>query len=139
MAGTPIAGTEGRVTVNGTTINLRKWSVTPQVDDITTTNFESTGGDGKTYEEGIVDNNIRKCEISFEGFWDSAQNPHNNPPNLKAGTRVTNVHLYVKKTGNKRFEFTAMRILSVPVQVEVEGKVELVVNGKSDGEFSYPT
>lgn len=137
MAGTPLSGTEGRVEVNGTVINLRKWSVNPQVNDIVTTNFESTGTDDMTYEEGIS-TGVRSCEISFEGFWDSGANPHASPPNFKAGQTIFSVFLYVRKTGNRRFEFAGMRILSVPVSVEVDGKVELVVNGRSNQEFSYP-
>lgn len=132
VTGTPIAGYEGRVEINGTVVKLEKWSVTPQAQDIKTTNFESGG-----FDEGIT--GIRSADIEFSGFWDAASNPHSNPPGFQAGDILTNVYLYVRVTGNRRFTFPKMRVISVPVQNSVEGRVELSVRGKSDGPFTYPS
>lgn len=133
---TPLAGTNGRVEANGLTIWLDKWSVNPTAADIDATTFESIVG-GICYDDGITGK--VSCDIEFSGYWDADQNPHSNPPGFRAGLIIPNVYLYVNKSGNRRFAFLYMRVLTVPVQCELNGRVELSVKGKSKGAWSYPS
>lgn len=137
MAGTPLAGTNGRVEIGGLAITQAKYSVKPQANWMPSTNFESVGTDGFVYEEGIF--GIRKADVSFSGFWDAAQNPHAAPVGLVAGAILSNVNLYVNKTGNRRFAFASFAVVDVTVDEDVNGMLMISVNGKSNGIIVYPT
>ena len=129
---TPISGTEGRVEVNGTVLNLSKWSVNPTVAPLPYKHFESSGYDSPI--AGFI-----TCEIDVEGDWDADANPHADPPNFKAGQILTNVYLYVRRTGSRRFAFPSALVVSVPVSNEAEGKVRVSCKLQSRGSFTYPT
>lgn len=131
VIGTPIPGSDGRVQYNGGNLNLDSWKVTPQGGDIPTTHFESGG-----YEEGIVGNGV--CDIEFSGFYDRA-----NPPFSVVGLTVgvkSPLKLFTTKAGNGFFSFPSWRLLSAPVEHNVDNKTaHISFKGKSDGVWFYPT
>lgn len=128
----PVSGKKGKITLNGTTVKLKKWSVNPQSQDHDSTNFESEG-----FGEGL--GGIREADVNFEGDWDSAQNPHDDPPNIMDGEVITDVRLYIDRDNSLFFDFDEIRIISVPVNQEVRGVCQISVSAKTNGEFSYPT
>jgi hypothetical protein len=131
--GTALAGKNGRISVNGTNIHANKYKLNFTADDLPTRTYESLGKDS-----GIP--GFEGCEISIDGYWDADQNPHSSPPNFRVGQTITgNIYFYVNRTGNRRYRFTSVRVLAVPVQSEAEGLVTLSVTMKSNGDWSYPT
>lgn len=128
---TAVAGHEGRFTTGGVNLYLNKWSINFTADDITTRTFESSG-----YDSGI--GGFIGAEVSIEGYWDLDQSPHASPPGFRVGLAITgSTYLYVRKTGNRRYVFTSLRVLSVPVQNESEGKCMYSVTMKSNGAWTY--
>lgn len=131
MAGTPIAGFNSRVQIGGVNFNVDKWSVTPQIGDIPSTNFESGG-----YEEGITGNSV--AEIEFSGFYDEG-NPPFTTGGLTAGVKTTELRIYVKKTTNSYFRFPEWRLLSAPTNSDADNKrVEFSIRARSNGIWYYP-
>ncbi len=137
-AGTALAGTGGRVTVDSVNLRAGKWSAEPQVNDLITTNFESVGNDDHTYEEGITDG-VRACPITIEMFWDKGQDPHADPPNLKAGETIGPVELFLAKTGVQPFSCEQVRVLSTPIVVDLDDKVMITIQGRTNGQYTYPS
>jgi hypothetical protein len=134
--GTPLAGTGGRASVDGVNLRADKWQATPAVNDLVTTNFESVGDDGFTYEEGIM-TGIRSCELSIELFWDADQEPHTDPPNLRPGVIISDVLLYVSRDLTP-FTADEVRVTSVPIVTELNGVVRMTVVGRTNGQFTLP-
>jgi hypothetical protein len=134
VTGTPIAGTDGRVTtgVSNFVINADEFRVTPVVDVIKTTNFESN-----SKHEVIPGND--KADVTIKGFWDLSKNPGASPPNFKVGQFVLNTKLYTTKTGTKFFDFPRLLVVSTPVVNTAEGRVDIEVSFTTDGTYSYPT
>jgi hypothetical protein len=128
--GIPIAGTEGRFQVNNLNLNLDGWDVTLEAADLPSENFESNG-----FREGIF--GFLGGEVSAEGFWDAGLAPHANPPNLVAGTDLVNVKLFVRRTGNRAYNFPSFRLLSVRVNNRADGMVRVSIRGRSNGTFTY--
>jgi hypothetical protein len=128
--GIPIAGTEGRFQVNGQNLNLESWDCSLEAADLPTENFESNG-----FREGIF--GFIGGEVSAEGFWDAGLPPHANPPNLQAGTDLTNVKLFVRKTGNRAYNFPSFRLLSVRTSNRADGRVNISIRGRSNGTLTY--
>lgn len=132
MAGQPIAGTDGRVSIQGVNLNVEKFTVTPSATDIDGFNFESQG-----YDEGITGK--KSCDIEFEGFLDATQSPFANPPDLIPGQIIGPGLFYTSKSLNKVCSFPLMRILSTPITNEANGRVNYSVSAKSQGPFTLQT
>lgn len=131
VTGLPYSGIDGEVESAGTEIRLSKWQVTPRVPANKTTNFTSQG-----FREQVK--TVAEVEVTCSGFWDGNLNPHQNPVNLKAGMFLSNLKLYVSRTDDLFFEFPSFYVETVPVQNDVDGKVELTFTGWNDGPFTYP-
>src|SRR5262245_38162365 len=90
-----IAGKNGRVSVNNGA------SVLTGVQD--TVNESSDEIDVTTFECPLSSTNETLCsefvhrpvtaEVSIDGIWDPAFNPHNDPPNIRASATLTNLLL----------------------------------------------
>ena len=127
---TAVAGKEGRFQINGANLHLNSWKINFTADDLPTRTFESFG-----FDSGIT--GFVGAEIDIEGYWDLDQNPHRSPPGFIIGATLTgNIYLYIRKTGSRRYRFTSLRILSIPVQNECEGKVMYQVKMKSNGNWT---
>lgn len=128
---TPVAGKEGRFQIGGVNLQLNSWKINFTADDLPTRTFESSG-----YDSGIT--GFIGAEIDIEGYFDLDQTPHASPPGFRPGAIITgSIYLYVRQTGNRRYRFTSVRVLSVPIQNEVEGKVMYQVKMKSNGSWTY--
>jgi len=156
-----VAGKQGRVQVNGVNLNLDKWKVTLHAVDIPTTNFEDDDGTN-TFTSGIT--GPREADLEFNGFFDTkvggvaATTPFSGPAGVTpgAGTVQLSPGLYVptnpiklwpKKAAaladppaNTGFVFTGgVRIIQSAVDNDVNGRVNLAFQGKSNGVFTVPT
>lgn len=134
-----IAGTDGRISINGTNLNLTKWVIDPQSANIKTTNFESSFNTDSTpqmCEESIQ--GILSTKIDFSGSWDLGQPPTTNPPNLRPGNQLANSNLYISKNNNKFFSFPLINVLEFKTSNDVEGKVNVDFSGVAVGAWLYP-
>ncbi len=136
MAGTPLAGTNGRIQIGGVALTQAKWSVRPKGNLLPSTNFESVGTDGNTYFEGIF--GVRECDVTFSGFWDAAANPHTTF-NLVGGATISNVEIFCNRAGNRRWVFAYFLVIEPSVDDDVNGMLNISVTGKANGQFVYPT
>ena len=135
MAGTPLAGVNGRVAIGGVALTQAKWSVKPKGILLPSTNFESVAADGLTYAEQIF--GIRSAAVTFSGFWDAAANPHVTF-GIVGGAQILNVQIFLTKTINKCFAFPFFSVEDVTVDDDVTGLLTISVSGMSNGPFTYP-
>ena len=126
QTGKPRSGKNGRLSVNGTTVNATSWAVQSQSDWQDVTNFETQG-----YAEGVF--GIRSASVQLELYWNNAQNPFDNPPNLKDGQILDSVLLYINVTDIKFYSFTKLAIVSCSLQTPVRGVVTYSIQAASDG------
>jgi len=132
MAGADIfTGTNGAFDVNGQTLALDSWNVNIEASEIDGFNFTSQG-----FHESTTGR--KKASISFSGYWDSSQNPSQNPVNLRAGSTATNLYCDLDATTDFRWEFANVLILSVASSLTADGRVEFSGNAVSQGSFKYP-
>lgn len=137
MAGTPVSGTDGRVTVNGVNLNTESWEINEHADDIETTSFESVGTDNITYEEGITGK--VGADISLEMFWDASLVPTSSPPNLKRGQIIGPIVCFTSKTLNEFYNFPSVRVLRCRPKASAKGGyVGYSVQAKSNGQYTTP-
>ena len=125
-----LAGKNGNVTVDGTNVNIEEWDVTDTSNEEETTHSGSNG-----FMEGIP--TILSATGSFKGTWDANANPYDDPPALVPGTFLTN--LVLNFDGSASWSFPKAFVQNAQVTNNVRGKIEWVVNFRSDGTFSRPT
>lgn len=120
-----------QVVVNGThNLLANRWTVQCKTEEIDVTTWESN-----RYTKvlpGTVD-----AEVTVEGFWNAAQNPHQDPPNIRAGATI-NLSLYLNQVGGDSFDFATFLVTSVSVEAEVRGCMRLNFSGRANGSFLLP-
>ncbi len=137
MAGTPLAGTNGRVKIGNVALTQAKWSVRPKGNLLPSTNFESADPlTGIAYFEGIF--GVRECDVTFSGFWDAAANPHTTF-GLIGGAVISNVQIFVSRAVSQCFSFSSFLCIDVSVDDDVNGMLMISVTGKANGSFTYPS
>jgi hypothetical protein len=114
-------GGEGKVTVNGTDMNIDKWSATESISD----NKVTTTGDydpatGRLYDRHL--GGATSLAGSFEMPYDSANDPW--PGSIRAGSIVTNLIL-TKSTGH---------VITCPLAFITSVAID---QGGTDGVFKY--
>lgn len=128
--GTPLAAKNARVQIEAVNINMASWNVSMNTQDIDVTSFE----DGGFY---VPLAGVRKAEVRVKGYWDSGDNPHDDPPDIQDGEALTNVRLYPDQNAGDYWDFPAMMVTGVTISAEVNGKVEIEFTAVSNGTFVY--
>lgn len=102
-----IAGFNGRIKINGTTLRANSYSITCSADLPEVTNFES-GGIGQ-YIPGV-----RDWELSFDAHYFTEDNPFRAGPIIVNGATLNNIEVFLNKAvaGNK-WVFSTMLVMSV--------------------------
>jgi len=139
MAGFPLTGKDGRISIGGTTLALSSWSVKSDANGIEFTNFTSVAdrnGEPTLFYEGTTGK--KTLEFTVKGMWDADENPMDDPPNLDAGSLLDTVVLYVSVTNDIGWTIPEAIVLSTPVTNEVNGKVEFEASCKATGQFYRP-
>lgn len=119
-----------RVDVDGVKILANRWTANVKTDELDVTTFESDRyGD---FIPGIVE-----ADVSVEGFFDSANNPHEDPPNIRAGAVIT-LTLYTDDVASDHFDFPFFLVTSCSVEAEVRGALRISFTGRNKGIFRMP-
>lgn len=129
---TPYVGKNARVQVAATNLYKSMWRVSERSTDIDTYNFES-GGYGEQSMGKI------QAEFTFSGYWDSAQNPHTDPPNLNPGQSITGVKLYLNTTDDVYWDIPNAEVISATTTAEADSTIKYEVTCKSHGSYTRPT
>jgi hypothetical protein len=125
-------GKLAKTTVNGTDINGNGWSVDPTADDVDVTGTRSAG-------YGACITGVRRATFTMTLIWDALANPLDNPPNLKAGSTITNTKLYLNGLTSPFWSFPFAKVIGTPMEAKVGDALAITVNCKSDGAFAEPT
>lgn len=126
-----------RLGPGGVTLTVKSWSVTPEVDEIDTTNTEGSGN----YE---CIGGIRKITINIEFDTDSAQNHFDvattvgGTSGLRPGVIVTPIELYWQNTTGPFWRATAL-VKTTPNMNNVKEANKNTVTLVGTGTFLYPT
>lgn len=140
MASTPIEGRNGRFQVNTFNANVEQFSGEVSTDRVDATGFEDQiAATGRT-EQVIVDG-IDKAVVNVKGFVDASQMPAGANLNLKQGSVLTNVFLYLHKTaggGLRRLAISRALVLKVNYTVQVKDKIMFDCNIESSGVSGTP-
>jgi hypothetical protein len=127
------------VKANGQKLAATKWSCTPQAGDVDTTHFESTavvGGETILFDEGSTGK--LSCDIDIEAWWNQEDNPTASPISIRPGQILGPVECHINRTTGFGFYFPQIRVLTMPVMHEVNGKVSYSFKAKSHGPFYFP-
>ena len=133
QTGKPRSGKNGRLQINGTTvIGCHTFQIADGAtwDDVT--NFETQG-----YAEGVF--GIFSAAVALELYWNAAQNPFENPPNLKKGQILDTVRLYTNVTDIQFYSFAKLAIVNCTLGCPTRGVVTYSVQAQSDGPYTEPT
>ena len=131
MAGLPVAGQDGAVIYQGVNMFLDEWSLTPAGGDINTYNYRSNQLDEGIFGKISVEGRIK-------GYFDIGQNPHADPVDFRAGKISGPLLIYPSVSANLFYNFPLIRVLTVPTNNQVEGRVEFEVTFKSQKIWYYP-
>ncbi len=136
----PVSGSQGRMQVSGTNINLSYHKITEHVDDQPATNFESAvdPDDGATFKEGHTC--AKWCSIEFRGLWDSEADQFEDPPGLSVGLLPGPVKFFLDKDDPTAcWNFSAIRILECSTETDAQsGAVKFAGRGESQGSYFTP-
>lgn len=113
----------------GVTISSKRWRVTPEVDEINTTNFEGAG----LYEciAGII-----KATVELTLDDDGAANIFDL--GIRAGAFVS-LRLYLNGTTGPYWYFPNVLIRSPNQEADVTAAMANTISGTGTGTFTYPS
>jgi len=114
-----ITGQSGLVKIDLQNLNVLKWSFNPTVGMDETTNTGSAG-----FYEGIP--TIKTATGSFDCKWDSAANPHLDPPGIILGAVVA-LKLYVGDS-TSFYDIPTAYIVGVPVANDAKAAITFSCN-----------
>lgn len=109
-----------------------KACVTPKVDLIDSTTFESAG-----YFECIT--GIVRLDGSVKALYDAQGSPYDSPSSLTAGATLTTTKLYINDTTGAYWNIPTARVSEAPVMANVKEGVKFDFNFTGSGTFTYPT
>lgn len=132
-SGTPLSGTDGRVNVNGVSLNVDTFTFTANATDVDSTSFEDGG-----YETGIM--TTKAADIEISGYYDASLPPFNAGQGpLAPGSIIGPCLLYVSRTLNKFVNAPLIRVISAPITNKVKDKVTVSFKAKTQGPYFLPT
>lgn len=128
------AGKQGRISWEGTALNLKEWTSDHKGDDLDTTNFEDNG-----LETGKI--GIEVVDFTIKGDWDAGFNYYGDPPGIFPKDDAGPIMLYLSSPSydNKFWSLPLARVLSARSSVPVRGLVSFEATCKSQGPFTKPT
>src|SRR5689334_2659878 len=101
----PRSAKNAGVRINSNVYTARKWVVTPKVDELDVSNFE-TGGYGD--EIG----GLLYAEFTVDADMDGNQNAYDSPISVQPGTVLSNVFLYLNgPASGPHWAFTSVLVL----------------------------
>lgn len=128
------SGLTGTVTVNGTELPIKNWSVNPDVREAATDNSKSGGFILRESSGG------KTCQFSFQHDFDFDANPFASPINLVIGQKITNTKLFLNGTAGLFWNFPSAVVRSTPMNLQHSGTdmLDSTTTCDSDGTFAYP-
>lgn len=137
----PVATFSGRfaqVYVQDTVVPATRWSLRVSTDeqDVTVADSNADGvGAFADFVRGVI-----RAELSVDCVWDIGQNPHNNPPNLRAGV-IVRVRCFPADYGNglgvAAYDFPFLLVREVSVSADVRDALRYSFSGVAKGAFRY--
>lgn len=133
MPGTPVAGQDGQISIQGNIAFLDEYDIKPSGGDINTYNYESD-----QLDEGIFGK--ISCEVTVKGYFDIGytDGPTGDPLNLMAGRIMGPILIWQSLTDALFFNWPLVRILNVNVHNQVEDRVNFEFSFKSQKIWYYP-
>jgi hypothetical protein len=126
----PYSGTEGRITCEGTIVTAEKWRVRETGTEVPANDYEN---DKRKNSYGLAG-----CEVEFSGYFDRNKTPTADPPAFRARTQVGDFKLFIDKSSGLCWNFPVFNVSEVEVSSEVDGRVDLMIRGKSHGDYFAP-
>jgi len=124
------SGVGGSVKVGATTLLINTWTFEEAETSAETTNSGSAG-----YQESIFVDRVATGTV--EANWDADAQPRLNPPNIKSGTSISSLKLYLGDTG--KFFDLAARVTGCSVTNDVKGKITYSFTYTTSGSWTEPT
>ena len=120
-----------KVRIGANTLTAKQWTVTPEADELDTTNFEGAG-----FYEWIT--GIKKITITIDFDIDAAQNNY-SVLGLTAGATVSTLKLYWQNDSGPYWDVPTSRVKTAPnpMNVKEAGKCSVTLIGS--GTFTAPT
>lgn len=131
---TPRSAKNAKVRINAMVFVAKKWTVTPKVDKIDTTNFESGGYAAST--PGIT-----SCEFTIEADYDAANNPYDLPMNVQPAESASDnlILLYLNDTSGPYWQISLANFWEAPMSADVKGALGISLKGEGSGVYLYPS
>lgn len=124
----PVSGDDGDVSLDGTFLEVTKWTYAERAESLDTTDKASNGF--RRRKGGLVD-----AQGTVEAGWKINNNPGSSPPNLSAGRQVL-LRLEITE-GGSFYEFDAL-ITEIGAESPVDGLVTWSFNYESCGPITRP-
>lgn len=122
-----VAGFGGRITLGGTVLRAYHWAVDWKVDEFDASCFENFGMG--SYQTGLKD-----YDISFDAYWDEADNPFAAPLLIAPGGVDSMIIQYRKaNTSTQIWSFPTVVFITVHSETGVRDIVRYTVTAKASG------
>lgn len=125
-----VTGTEGQVIAGVTILEVRSWDIDEAAADVDVTN---TGGGGVS--DSLA--GARKVTGTVEACWDTAAEPTDAVPGIRAGATVR-IRLFVGTAGGAFWDITNALILSVGSRSAVNTDVTYTFSFTNQGAYVRP-
>jgi hypothetical protein len=125
------SGINGKATVNGTELAIINWNTEATVEKVEFKNSRT----GTTAKKELTYRDVR---FSMEVDIDLDANPFAAPLNVRAGTKLTNVRLFINGLTGLGWTFPSAVVMGTPQRLEVAGKVITTFNCENDGPYGEP-
>lgn len=121
------------VRVGATVVTAKKWTVSPESEELDTTNFEGIG-----FYECI--GGTKKCNVTIELDDNGAANIFDGGGGgLTAGATLSTVKLYLNGTSSPFWLFPSLFIKSPSMDADVKSQMRDTIQAVGTGTFTYPT
>jgi hypothetical protein len=132
MATKPLAGYNGRISINGTISYLNQYTITGTGGDIKCPTFEC---DAYMVRIG----GMVEAKLVCKGYWDADNVPHDDPLSLIPSDTVENIILYPDQNDDSTtYNFDAMLITEFTTTgvADMEGRIDFEFTAMSTGPYT---
>ena len=139
MAGTPLSGTRGRVTVKGVGITLSFFRVAPNADSPIGTSFEDYDtATGYVFETTVL-GGVQRATIELRGYWNSDANPFLVAGGkIIPGQNISALLCFIDRVGNRGWTFPLAYVMEGSTSTDLNGRSDFQATCRNQGPFSYP-
>lgn len=125
------SGKGGTATVDGHELAVTVWDNNPATE---LARFRNSKTGNFTKKENTFQDSVFSITLDF----DFLDNVFDSPVNVDIGAFLSQVKLYLHGTSGLYWHYPSAIVVSTPQRLEIDGRINTVINCEADGAFGRP-